>query len=221
MSAKCLSSCLVTLRTPPHMAYDIKKDGTLCYNWSIVMEHWCVCVCVYSHLLPCSCMTTWQCSNHAGTCGTKGSSYMVWGSMVCSQGSKSSGVLCLVGVVCVCLGVYGWCSALSLLLEFQGLLVLDQPSPHLSSVGPLFGFWFWFPVWVGLCLSIAFILVMNFMSLLIPFLVPTSLSSWVFLPVPSNVQWLKNLGHSFSMCCLVWTRWPQGHAGSSVLMNLL
>ena len=36
-----------------------------------------------------------------------------------------------------------------------------------------------------LCLSIAFVMVINLTCLLMPFLVPTSLLNWAFLPIPT------------------------------------
>ena len=52
-------------------------------------------------------------------------------------------------------------------------------------------------------LSVAFVNCMNFDNLLIPSSVPTNLSSWPFLPVPSIEHWLMNLGQFLIMWCLV------------------
>src|SRR5258706_262958 len=148
--------CPVTLHTLLHLADDIKQNGPLCYNWSFVMEHWCVCVCVFSFVTPQlhdymavqqPCRYMWYKGfiiHGLGWYGMQSGVKVLWGFMSGGCGLHLFGGLWVV------------LHSLSLLLEFQGLPVLDQPSPHLSSVGLLFRFWFWFPVWVGLCLSIAF-----------------------------------------------------------------
>ncbi len=72
---------------------------------------------------------------------------------------------------------------------FKGLPVSVYPSPHLSTpVSSIFGLQVL--VFVVLCLSMAFIVDMNFARHSMPFSVLTSLSSWAFLPVPSEGHWL-------------------------------
>ena len=76
-------------------------------------------------------------------------------------------------------------------------------------------------VLVDLCLSITFMMVMKFASLLMPFSVPMRFLSWAYLPIPRRGQCLANFGQSLRMCHLVWVVCPHGQVGSSALMNLL
>src|SRR5260221_8255678 len=76
-------------------------------------------------------------------------------------------------------------------------------------------------VLVDLCLSITFMMVMKFTSLLMPFLVLMRFSSWAYLPVPRRGWCLANFRQSLRMCLLVWVGCPHGQVGSLALMNLL
>ena len=101
-----------------------------------------------------------------------------------------------------------------------GYPVQSHSSPCLpSSVVLLFGSGA--PVQIVLCLLMAFVMDMNFIRCVMPFSVLTSLSSWVFLPMPSRGRWLRYFGHSLRMCRLVCVACPHAHDGSSVLMNRL
>src|SRR5258708_12747687 len=114
----------------------------------------------------------------------------------------------------------GWVGSWVWVLVCSGCL---YPTPHLSHLslsvcllvmcGPelVFG--------VPL-LSIAFMIVMNLDNLLMPFLVPTSLSKCVFLPMPRSDHWFRYFWHSLSMCCLFWIVHLHLHVGSLDLPNL-
>src|SRR5260221_315025 len=133
------------------------------------------CVCVFSFVTP----RSHDYAAERGTCGTYIGFVKTWRWTVSQSGVGVLWGLCLEGVF---YGIRVWLGVLSLSVMFEGLLVSVQPSPRLpSSVGSLFGLRVL--VRVVLCLSMAFVVDMNFIRC---FSVPTNLSSWAFLPVPSE-----------------------------------
>ena len=106
---------------------------------------------------------------------------------------------------------WGWAGSGICVLISVGFL---HPTPHLSHLslsvhllvrcGPVL-------VLGVLLLSIAFMMVMNLVSLSMPFSVPTSLSRCAFLPMPRSECWFRYFRHSLSMCCLVWIVCPHSH----------
>ncbi len=117
---------------------------------------------------------------------------------------RSSGWGGLVGVVREGVGrsrVWWWLgdNGLSLTEEVSGLTILfSHPLPLLFlSFILLDGFCV--GVFGGLCLSMAFIQVMNFIRCLIPALVLINLSRLAFLPKPNRGRWLMYHRQSLRM----------------------
>ena len=90
-------------------------------------------------------------------------------------------------------------NGLSLTEEVSGSMILfSHPSPLLFlSFILLDGFRV--GVFGGLCLSMAFVWVMNFVRRLVPASVPINLSRLAFLPDPNRGRWLMYRGQSLRM----------------------
>src|SRR5258708_33640677 len=103
---------------------------------------------------------------------------------------------------------WGWAGSGICVLISVGFL---HPTPHLShlslSVHLLVRCW---PVLVlgVLLLSIAFMMVMNLVSLSMPFSVSTSLSRCAFLTMRRSECWFSKFSHSLCMCSHVMIVYP-------------